>query len=40
MSNPKPRVKMLFKNFRSTTLFCIRKGLMRMLGEKIKYEFP
>ena len=41
MSNPKPRVKMLFKNLRFAILFCVKKkSLIRMLGENFKFEFP
>ena len=42
MSNPRPRVKTLFKNLRSANLFCVKKkkSLMRMLREKFKSKFP
>ena len=40
MSNPRPRVKMLFKNLRFAILFCVKKSLMRMLGGKFKFVFP
>ena len=40
MSNPRPRVKILYKNLRFEILFCVKKGLMRMLDEKFKFEFP
>ena len=42
MSNPRPRVKTLFKNLRFAILFCVKKkkSLMRMLREKFKSKFP
>ena len=40
MSNPRSRVKMLFKNLGFATLFCIKKSMMRILDEKFRFEFP
>jgi len=40
MSNPRARVKTLFKNLGFATLFCIKKSMMRILGEKFRFEFP
>ena len=39
MSNPQPKLKLLFKNLRSASLFYVKKGLMGMFGKKFRFEF-
>ena len=39
MSNPRSRLKLLFKNLRSASLFYVKKGLMGMFGKKFRFDF-
>ena len=40
MSNPKSKVKLLFKNLRSAIFILCEKNLMRIVNEKFNLEFP